>query len=112
MDWNKYSDSVICTGGSDQLVKLWDIRFPQCELAILQGHEYGVRRVQFSPHHENTVASVGYDMTMRIWNTAGKSPMIRTCDAHTEFVVGFDWSLHEEGLWATCAWDEEIHVGR
>ena len=112
LDWNKYAENIICTGGSDQLVKVWDIRAPSRELSVLQGHEFGVRRVKFSPHEENIIASVGYDMTMRIWDTTRppQASMVHVYDAHTEFVVGFDWSLYHRGAWATCAWDENVHV--
>ena len=31
---------------------------------------------------------------------------------HTEFVMGVAWSLFDEGLLASCAWDEEMHLYR
>ena len=29
---------------------------------------------------------------------------------HTEFVVGCEWSLFQEGVVASCGWDNMLHV--
>jgi peroxin-7 len=36
-----------------------------CE-AQLAGHEYAVRKVQWSPHRPDVLASASYDMTCRV----------------------------------------------
>ena len=36
-----------------------------CEADLL-GHEYAVRRVQWSPHRPDVLASASYDMTCRM----------------------------------------------
>lgn len=36
----------------------------------------------------------------------------RVHGAHTEFVVGVGWSLYEEGVVASCGWDQEVHLWR
>ena len=36
--------------------------------------------------------------------------MINKVDNHTEFVVGVDFSLFEEGLMATASWDRTVAV--
>lgn len=33
-------------------------------------------------------------------------------DAHTEFVVGLGWSLFQEGIVASTAWDMSVHLWR
>jgi len=81
----------------------------------LMGHEYAVRKVQWSPHHPNVLATASYDMTCRIWNTApgpGQNQLMHIHDPHTEFVVGSSWSLFEEGVVASCGWDGKLHVFR
>lgn len=103
---------------------------PNATVANLLGHEYAVRRVSWSPHHSNRLASASYDMTCRLWTTdvpnegrgAGVSQfmsqggmggrMDRVWDGHKEFVVGCAWSLYEEGLMASCSWDQEVHLWR
>ncbi|KAF8329335.1 WD40 repeat-like protein [Cantharellus anzutake] len=125
IDWNKYRPWVLVSGSTDKMIKVWDARNvkpvangPQvggnCEIS-LHGHEYAVRKVQWSPHRADLIASAGYDMTCRVWSTTpnGAHPPLRTIhDKHTEFVTGCAWSLYEEGLLASCSWDHSVHLFR
>lgn len=79
LDWNKYRPLVLASAGVDKMVRVWDCRMVKlgpdgaqaqavggvCE-AQLAGHEYAVRRVQWSPHHADVLASASYDMTCRV----------------------------------------------
>jgi peroxin-7 len=66
---------VLASAGVDKGVKVWDCRMVvpgeggdvagKCEIA-LQGHEYAVRNVQWSPHRPDVLASASYDMTCRV----------------------------------------------
>jgi len=126
LDWNKYRPFVLATAGVDKMVKVWDCRMVQsgqagaqavggiCE-AQLPGHEYAVRKVQWSPHRPDILATASYDMTCRIWSsnpTAGGSNLLHVHDPHTEFVAGCSWSLYDEGLLASCGWDGKLFVFR
>jgi peroxin-7 len=85
VDWNKYRPFILGSGSVDKMVKIWDARMVEpkvlgppggagsagevaapCE-AVLQGHEYAVRKVQWSPHRPDVLASAGYDMTCRVY---------------------------------------------
>lgn len=80
LDWNKYKPYTIVTAGVDKLIKVWDCRMvkvsPQetafqavggaCE-AQFAGHEYAIRKVQWSPHRADMLASASYDMTCRVY---------------------------------------------
>lgn len=136
LDWNKYRPMTLATGSTDRAVKTWDLRqvvaaskpgmgpgAGPANTAIMMGHEYAVRKVAWSPHRANALASASYDMSARIWDVdagermaagplVGAGPRSQTAvhDAHTEFVVGLAWSLFQEGLVATCAWDNETHL--
>ncbi|GAA5835773.1 hypothetical protein JCM5353_002475 [Sporobolomyces roseus] len=145
LDFNKYAPHIIATGSVDRTIRIHDVRMagntpqtnpavphmqPNATVATLLGHEYAVRRVSWSPHHSNRLASASYDMTCRLWTTdvpnegrgAGVSQftsqggmggrMERVWDGHKEFVVGCAWSLYEEGLMASCSWDQEVHLWR
>ncbi len=59
---------------------------PEPDHASLQ-RRYAVRRVVFSPHSENVVASCSYDLTVRLWDVAApEDAALRVCymsgDAH------------------------------
>jgi peroxin-7 len=75
IDWNKYRPMVLASSGVDKHVKVWDCRMVQaggpgqvggiCETQLL-GHEYAVRKVQWSPHRPDVLATASYDMTCRV----------------------------------------------
>lgn len=82
MDWNKYRPFVLASAGVDKMVRVWDCRMVKldappdglsdggavggaCESQLL-GHEYAVRKVQWSPHRADMLASSSYDMTCRV----------------------------------------------
>ncbi|KAF6766849.1 WD40 repeat [Kalmanozyma brasiliensis GHG001] len=136
LDWNKYRPMTVATGSTDRVIKTWDLRSATqagagvtpmqmgTPTAALMGHEYAIRKVAYSPHSPSLLASASYDMTARIWDAdaaamagppgaqqgGGAGSMRRIHDTHTEFVVGVAWSLFQEGLVASTAWDSETHL--
>ncbi|KAB8299312.1 hypothetical protein EYC80_001387 [Monilinia laxa] len=114
-DWNKYRDGVIATAGVDQMIRTFDIRNPGAgPIAILQGHDYAVRKLVWSPHLSDTLLSASYDMSCRVWtdgtSNASIPRQLGRMDRHTEFVAGVDWCLFGEGWCASTAWDERLLV--
>ncbi|KAI8907395.1 WD40-repeat-containing domain protein, partial [Gorgonomyces haynaldii] len=109
LDWNKYKRDCIVTGSVDNTIKVWDLKFPGKPLNVLPGHEYAVRRLKCSPHAGNLIASVSYDMSLRLWNLDNPFQP-RIYNDHTEFVFGVDFSLFHPGQIATCSWDESVDV--
>lgn len=80
LDWNKYQPFVLASAGVDKTIRVWDCRMVKfdgppdasgaavggtCESQLL-GHEYAVRKVQWSPHRADVLASASYDMTCRV----------------------------------------------
>jgi len=106
LDWNKYKIDRIVTGSVDNSIKEWDLRMPHNPLTQLY-HDMAVRRVKCSPHDGATVASVSYDMTMRLWNMDTGDCVVH--DRHTEFAYGLDFSLFKPGQIATCGWDQMVY---
>lgn len=107
VDWNKYNQQYIVSGGVDRLVKVWDIRAMRCVKEIAH-HEMAIRRLQCSPHNANLLATASYDMSAAVLDMQSGTCIARH-DDHTEFVFGIDHSLFSP-LVATCAWDERAHV--
>lgn len=125
-DWNKYRNTVVAVGGVDRLIRTFDIRNATAgPVAVLNGHDYAVRKVTWSPHLPDLLLSASYDMSCRVWtdgsaigvdgaaSNTGYSPsrQVGRMDRHTEFATGVDWCLFgAEGWCASTAWDERVLV--
>ncbi|EGW31577.1 uncharacterized protein SPAPADRAFT_62194 [Spathaspora passalidarum NRRL Y-27907] len=137
-DWNKYKSTVIASAGTDKSVRIWDLRMISkldqpyspisnthirgpTPLNELLGHQFAVRRVQWSPHDSKELVSTSYDMTARIWRDESderarflntkQGGMTGVFGHHKEFVIGCDYSLWGEPGWvATTGWDEMVYV--
>ncbi|CAH6721009.1 peroxisomal targeting signal 2 receptor [[Candida] jaroonii] len=137
-DWNKYKSDIIASGGTDKSVRIWDLRMINrvdqqipgmpshnlrgpTPLNELLGHEFAIRKVQWSPHNSEELISVSYDMTCRIWNDKSNSNarflntqtggLRGVMNNHREFVIGCDYSLWGDPGWvATTGWDEMVYV--
>lgn len=74
LDWNKWQPHVLATGAVDRLIRIWDTRMVKngdagagaaC-IKELAGHEYAVRKVQWSNFAPDLLASASYDMSCRM----------------------------------------------
>jgi peroxin-7 len=125
-DWNKYRDTVIATGGVDTHIRTFDIRNPKAgPMAVLQGHEYAVRKLAWSPHLSDVLLSASYDMTCRVWTDGTSNAQVNgnvhpgmggprelgRMTRHTEFILGVDWCLFgAEGWCASVSWDRRLLI--
>ena len=64
LDWNKYDTQSIAVAKKDGAVGIWDMR-GQRQVGECRGHRLAVRKVAWSPHHRDVLASTSYDMTCR-----------------------------------------------
>ncbi|KAG2387839.1 hypothetical protein C9374_001433 [Naegleria lovaniensis] len=128
-DWNKFNEHIVCTGAVDKTIKVWDLRnlnqhgagtvgggtsstSSDSSICTLSGHGFAVRRVKFSPHDENIIGSVSYDMSLCIWDTeqGSDNALLEKYEHHSEFVIGLDFNLEMEDELASCSWDETVYV--
>lgn len=49
-------------------------------------------------------------MSVILWDTAAREPLVRRLDHHTEFVVGIDFNLFAENQLASCSWDQTVDL--
>jgi len=104
VDWNKYNEFGFASGSTDRSVRVFDLRKPMSPMLVLQGHQYGIRRLKCSPHSEHIIASCSYDMSVCIWNTQREDSLMMRAEHHSEFVMGVDFNLFRPGQLATCSW--------
>ncbi|XP_055845725.1 peroxisomal targeting signal 2 receptor [Episyrphus balteatus] len=109
-DWSKFDRNVLVTGGSDGVVRGWDLRNLRQHTFELYSGEYAVRRLAFSPCSPTLLAAANYDFTTRIWDLSMKYDAIETIAKHSEFVYGIDWNVNNPNQIADCGWDSVLNV--
>lgn len=139
-DWNKYKSTIIASAGTDKRIRIWDMRMitkidqpnsyrpmPSYHLRgpsplnELLGHDFAIRKILWSPHNSQELASASYDTTCRIWRdesnerarflNSGNGGCVGIMNRHKEFVIGCDYSLWGEPGWvASTGWDEMVYV--
>lgn len=63
-----HDNSLLCTGGDDKIVKVWQVTPSTCKFFMsLEGHTHWVRSVRFSKDDANLLTSCGDDKSVRIW---------------------------------------------
>lgn len=111
VDWNKYEEWTVVSATTTDLL-FWDLRSIAKGpiFRIPNAHHRAIKRVRYSPWQANKLASVGFDMALRTWDTASLNPRGCIFEQYTEFVTGLDWSNFEKNLIFTSSWDETIRA--
>lgn len=74
--WIPEQDHVILTGGTDGLIRIWDLRNPHFPIHRLDGHEFAVRKlITVKP---NLFLSASYDKTVRCASLSKETNIRRT----------------------------------
>jgi len=80
LDFNPFDDSMLATGGEDQLIKIWKIpdgfaeyddkerRVLKDSLVTLEGHRKKVILTKFHPTANLVLASTSFDGPVKIWD--------------------------------------------
>ncbi|XP_037936067.1 peroxisomal targeting signal 2 receptor [Teleopsis dalmanni] len=110
LDWSCYDRNTLVSGGSDGIVRCWDLRNMRQHVFELHSGELAVRRLAFSPHTSTVLAAANYDFTTRIWNYGKSLDALEVNEHHSEFVCGLDWNIHKPNQLADCGWDAVVNV--
>ncbi len=73
-------------------------------------HKYAVKRIRFSPHHPNLLASVSCDMYTKLWKIDGDSSLVDEARNHSEFAYGLDFDPKIKNRLVTCGWDKRVVI--
>jgi WD40 repeat protein len=91
VDWSA-TGNVIVTGGSDNLIKLWDTTGHV--IRTMSGHSASVQSVHFS-NDGTYIVSSSKDKTIKIWETATGN-LVRTLSGHSGYVMQAD--ISDDGM--------------
>jgi len=115
LDWG-YSQTLLATGGNDGRLTIWNVETaPRVQAAsplfdVVAAHRGPLGNVAFSRVATQTLASVGDDGYLRVWDLRkGGSPSLASSISNTE-VLGVDWSHHQEHRIATSTKESGVHV--
>ncbi|PVD38772.1 hypothetical protein C0Q70_01395 [Pomacea canaliculata] len=104
------TSTLVATGGSDMLIKLWDVLHQYCT-HNLRGHTGVVRLVQFHPDISKLqLISAGDDYTVRVWNLKTSTCMVVNRDHHS-LVTGLCFTKDGDVMYScsrdsvVCIWD-------
>eukprot|EP00606_Chrysophyceae_sp_TOSAG23-5_P000618 GSChrysophyteH2.ASY1.ANO1.1501.1 assembled CDS len=105
LSFNSFNENFLATGGSDNMVKIWDMRFLQNPMNTLEAHTDSVYQVNWSPHSETILASGSADRRICVWDLAkvgqeqtpeqakeGPAELIFLHGGHTAKICDFAWN--------------------
>lgn len=68
----------LAAGGSDGVIRVWDVVKPDSKPLLLSGHAGYVRQVAFSPDGQQLISG-SYDSTVRIWSATTQALVRKAC---------------------------------
>lgn len=96
--WNGNS---LASGSRDRSIRLRDVRDPQQESLVLDGHEQEVCGLKWSHSDDRQLASGGNDNNLLIWCVRKSNKPLLTYTQHQAAVKAIAWSPHQSGLLAS-----------
>lgn len=82
--------AFVAAGGTDSLVRVWDVASGEL-LARLEGHEFGIRDLDFDPTGEYIVSG-GLRGEVIVWDWDAPDPLLRPLKGHTQTISGVNFS--------------------
>lgn len=123
VSFSPFDEYLVATGGSDSLVKLWDMRNLSHSLHDLSGHNAGVYQLSWAPFDETVIGSSGEDRRVVVWDTSrigqeqspedavdGPPELLFVHGGHTSKVFDFSWNCNENWYISSVAEDNVLQV--
>ena len=96
-------------GYASGLIEVRDFRNMQtCLHSIKTAHDFGVKKLKFSPHMPDFFGSVSYDMQTKIWDVNGM--LVDASRNHGEFAYGLDFDPVMPNRIVDCGWDRKVVI--
>ncbi|KAL9179999.1 hypothetical protein ACHAXT_007969 [Thalassiosira profunda] len=105
MEFHPLNEFYLATGGSDKVVKVWDMRNLKSPLQTLEGHENQVFAVRWSPLNDSVLASCSADRRIALWDLSrvgaeqspedaedGPPELLFLHGGHTSKLNDFSWN--------------------
>ncbi|TKA78801.1 Histone acetyltransferase type B subunit 2 [Cryomyces minteri] len=119
-------DMLFATGSADHTVGMWDLRFlARGKTHTFRGHEDGVSKVEWSPHHDSILASAANDRRIVVYDLAragmeqtpeeeedGPPELLFMHGGHTNVISDFSWNKNDPWVLCSAAEDNLIQVWR
>ena len=123
VSFNPFNEFMLATGGSDNVVNLWDMRNLKSKMHSFDGHQGGVYQVCWSPFNESIIASCSSDRRVHIWDVSrvgneqspedeedGPPELLFVHGGHTAKVSDFSWNQNEDWVVASVSEDNILQV--
>ncbi|KAM0678124.1 hypothetical protein BDAP_001383 [Binucleata daphniae] len=124
VNYHPIEEFMLCTGGKDGFVKVWDERNMEKELyAFDTGSNNEVLQVAWSPHVSNLLASAGTNRRVLVWDVSrvgmelneeekqdGPPELLFMHGGHTDSVCDFSWNPLEPYEIVSVAEDNIMQV--
>ena len=123
MEFHLANEFLFATGGSDKVVKLWDVRNLKSPLQTLEGHTDQVFTVRWSPFDESLLASCSADRRIALWDLSrigceqsvedaedGPPELLFLHGGHTSRVNDFSWNPNYEWCIAGVSEDNVMQI--
>jgi histone-binding protein RBBP4 len=123
MEFHLTNEFLFATGGSDKVVKLWDVRNLKSPLQTLEGHTDQVYTVHWSPFDESLLASCSADRRIALWDLSrigceqsvedaedGPPELLFLHGGHTSRVNDFSWNPNYEWCIAGVSEDNAMQI--
>jgi cell division cycle 20-like protein 1 (cofactor of APC complex) len=103
--WNEH---ILSTASRDRSILHRDVRVPAQSIAELKGHKQEVCGLKWNSI-TNQLASGGNDNTLFVWDGLTTVPLYRFTQ-HKAAIKALAWSPHQNGLLATGAGTQDMHI--